>query len=343
MEISLNPSKSKSSPSKRASHKRLRYTIGLDLGGTKLASALISSDGKIVESHKFPLELDRHPTPRASQRRVLDLMSEACMDLFRRYPEETQNSKLFAGVGLASAGPMNVETGELLHPANFRGWRKVALRDLLQSRLRQRGVKENLSHVSFQNDAIAAALAESWVGGAVGKKSFAVLTVGTGIGTGVIFQGRPCQTSGMGSEFGHSIWNGPGVRGQPEKISHHTVEGVASGTGLLRLAQERGLKVSSVEELVNSGQHLDLFDDMAWALAGLCYNLCMGFHLESILVSGGLIKIRHLFLEKVQTRTRQLIQARNPSFHCPIRIAKAGAFAGVLGAGYLPYLDAPTR
>lgn len=324
---------------KKKSTKKVQYTIGLDLGGTKLAGALVRSDGKIIDFTKVPVDMKREGSPAKTQKRVLNLMADICLDFRQRYPKECSLAH-FAGVGLASAGPLNAATGTLIHPVNFPGWKIVPIRDLLDKQLKSVGFKTN---VHFQNDAIAAALAEGWCGGARGLLSYAVVTVGTGIGSGVIFQGQPCHTKGMGSEFGHTIADYKGLMNKPEQLSHHTVEGIASGTALLRRAKDMGFKGSSVEELVaayEQGQHQYkiLFQEMAWALAVLCYDLSIGFRLERILLSGGLIKIKKLYLEELKSNYKTLVRQFNPSFIAPIQIAKTKNQAGVLGAAWLPYL-----
>lgn len=320
--------------------KKASFTIGLDLGGTKLAAALVDQRGEIVESLKVPVGIRAEEKPKAAQKRLVNLMAEISGDFRRRYPGEFKRLK---GIGLASAGPLNVETGELLNPVNFRNWKTVPVRRLLQEELKRIGIS---APVSFQNDAIAASLAEGWVGGAKGLTSYAVVTVGTGIGTGVIFQGQPCQTRGMGSEFGHLIFNGGNIGKEPRAFL--SVEGVASGTGILRRAKQEGFDGFSVEELcqrIETGETkwMSLFDEMSQALAALCYSLSIGFHLEGIFFSGGLIKVRDLYFNQTKKRYKELISDFNPHFECPIQIAKTKQAAGVVGAAYLPYLALPSR
>lgn len=316
--------------------KKITYTIGLDLGGTKLAAALLKSDGSIIDSVKVPVEMGREKSPKQTQKRVIELMAAIAVDFKNRFPKECGKSS-FRGVGLASAGPLNTETGEIIHAANLPGWKLVPIRAWLEKEIHRQGFK---TKVHFQNDAIAAALAEGWIGGAKNMQTYAMITVGTGIGCGVIFHGQPCHSRGMGSEFGHLIVDYKGLEKNPDKLNHFTVEGIASGTGLLRRAQEMGFTGSSVEELVNekSEKYESLFKDMAWALACLCYDLSIGFNVEKIFVSGGLIKIKELYLPRTQKLYQSLIRQKNPAFESKIEIAKTKNQSGVLGAGYLPYL-----
>lgn len=316
----------------------LKYTIGLDLGGTKLAAALVDSRGKIIEYSKFPLELNKASSPAVAKKKVISFMRSACEDYKKRFPVET-SKKNFLGIGLASAGPLNVAAGELIDPSNFPGWKRFKIVKELQQSLK---ISDWNPKIYFQNDAIAAAYAEKWIGAAKNSKSFVVVTVGTGIGTGVIFNGLPCQTNGMGSEWGHLLVDVKGMQANNTPITEHTVEGIASGTALLKRARAIGFTGNSVEELVlaneKTNQYKFLFDDMAWALASLCYSLSMGFHIDRILFSGGLIKIKRLYWEQTKKIYLQMIRQKNPAFTAPIAVAKAGNQAGVLGAASLPHL-----
>ncbi|MGZ3742542.1 MAG: ROK family protein [Pseudobdellovibrionaceae bacterium] len=317
--------------------KKMTYTIGFDLGGTKLAAALLNNKGEMLDFIKVPVDMKRESSALKTQKRVISLMADIAMDFKNRFPKET-SSPLFKGVGLASAGPLNAEEGRLTYPVNYPGWKVVPIRDLLQKDIQARGFK---TKVFFQHDATAAALAEGWVGGAKNMTSYAVVSVGTGVGSGVIFHGLPVQCRGRGSEYGHTIIDYKKLQEQPSHLHHCTVEGVASGTGLLRRAKEMGFTGSSVEELVASKEekYQALYKDMAWALACLCYNLSIGYNLEKIFLSGGLIKIKNLYMADLKSHYKNMIQQMNPDFECKIEIAKTKNTAGVLGAGYLPYLS----
>ena len=318
--------------------KNKKFTVGLDLGGTKLAAALVDETGEI---HAFQKEsiVALKTDPKQGPQKIAHLMGEMVTSFQERFPVSFQKSH-FLGVGLASAGPLNVVQGCLINPANFPGWKVVKIRELLEKELQSRKIR---CPVLFQNDAIAASRAEGWIGGAKGLVSYAVVTIGTGIGSGVIFNGSPVQTHGMGSEFGHVIANSPAIQCSAD-LRKFTVEGIASGTGILRRARnEMGFKGESVESLVialenGETQYQVLFDDAADTIAALCYNLSIGFNLEKILFSGGLIKVRQLYFTRLKQRYAMLINELNPAFRCPLVVAKCLNQAGVVGAASLPYL-----
>lgn len=314
----------------------ISYTIGLDLGGTKLASSLVRSDGKMISSQKDSVvALKALENVKKSQALMIELMIQHCLFYFKNFPEFT-NSKKFKGIGLASAGPLNVEKGELIDPSNFPLWKKFTIVKKLEEALKK---SKRPSKVYFQNDAVAAALAEGWTGAAKGLSSYAVITVGTGIGTGVIFNHRPVQSRGMGSEFGHLIVDQSGSTSFYRK----TVEGIASGTALVQRANtEFNFPCQQVEEIVDAlsvrPDLLKLFEDAAVALASLCFNLSIGFNLEKILFSGGLSQVSHLYMDRLHEKYKENINSFNTSFKAPLQMAKTGNRAGTLGAARLPYL-----
>lgn len=316
------------------------FTLGFDLGGTKLAGAIVDERGTILEFRKESI-LELKKDPRRGPLRIVELMGDMAVDFRDRVPRAFSRGH-FLGTGLASAGPLNVDSGKLLRPVNFPGWGTVPIRDLLAAELIRRGLKRP---VFFQNDAISAALAEGWVGAARGLSTYAVVTIGTGIGSGVIFRNQPLQSRGMGSEFGHVIANVPAIKAG-EDLHKFTVEGISSGTGLLRRAREMGFQGSDIESLVEAlknGESIyqPLFDDAADALAGLCHDLSVGLHPEKILFSGGLIKIRALYWKRMTRRYREFIEAFNPAFRCPLVLAETRNHAGVIGAASLPFRQAP--
>ncbi len=317
--------------------KKTTYTIGFDLGGTKLAAALLTGKGEMIDFIKVPVDMKREGSAIKTQKRVISLMADIALDFKNRFPKETSGSS-FLGVGLASAGPLNTEEGALIYPVNYPGWKVVPIRALLEKEIQRQGFK---TKVYFQHDATAAALAEGWVGGAQAMSSFAVVSIGTGIGSGVIFNNLPAQSRGMGSEYGHLIVDFKKLQENPNQLHHCTVEGMASGTGLLRRAKDLGFQGHSVEELTSAAdpKYAVLYKDMAWALACLCYDLSIGYNLEKIFVSGGLIKIKNLYFAELKMHYKNMIRQMNPAFECKIEIAKTKNHAGVLGAGYLPYLN----
>lgn len=322
------------------------YTIGIDLGGTKLASGLVDRNGKLIaQSRKPTIPPKAGFTPAQHIKYVIDVMASAVEELVLQIPNtksggknRIEKLKLLHSVGLASAGPMNVLQGKLIDPPNFPGWKTVPLVALLEKEIAKRGVKKK---VHFQNDAIAAALGEGWVGAAKGLQTYVMITLGTGIGSGVILNGQPAQSGGMGSEWGHAFIDQsfikkikPGAKVSLSDMYASTVEGLASGTGMRTLT---GKEPRELAELARRGdkQAKEVFAQASRALAGLWFTLSLGFNLERILVTGGLIHIGDVFVPQAIELYNQLITAQAPSFKTKVVRAKLDNTAGVIGAARL--------
>jgi glucokinase len=335
---------------KHSTAKHAPFAIGIDLGGTKIAAGLIDSHGEtrnqvIKPSHPSGLTpaareaVNREIKPKDHIRFVVEAMSTAVEELIAKAPGKTPKKRLDAidAVGLASAGPMNVLKGRLLNPANFHGWHDVPIRELLEKSLVKRGIKKP---VLFQNDAIAAALGEGWTGSAQGCETYAMITLGTGVGSGVILNGHPAQSAGMGSEWGHMILRAEGVCREIKSYERRTAEGMSSGTGLLRRARARGHTGASVVKLAEAAHAGDklaiqVFDEAGEALACLMFNLSLGFHCQKIVIGGGLLPIRDLFLPRAIRIYNELISVKNPDFRARVVIARLGNGAGMVGAARL--------
>jgi glucokinase len=341
-----------SKTNKNTSKNRPRgLTIGLDLGGTKIAAALVDSRGQTLEvmvSPTVPHDLSTQdpratakPSPASVRKHiqyVVEAMAKATIKVLG-----THSPKELLGIGLASAGPMNLEEGTLNYPSNFKGWKNVPLVELFQKALAKEGLKRPQNFIHFQNDAIAAALGEGWVGKAAGCDTYAMITVGTGIGTGVILNGKPAQSRGMGSEWGHLLVSARGLGADPLSYASREVEGISSGTGLVLRAKEQGLDFSSAHQIAEAARAGDsraraLFEGAAEGLAALFFSLSLGFHPEKFVVGGGMLAVQDLFLKRAIDIYRQSLKDKNPLFVAPVEISRLENKAGVIGAARLPHL-----
>jgi len=302
-----------------------QYTIGLDLGGTKLASALVDSRGKICARRK-------NWSPKSGK-----ALTEMMADQIESLIAEVGSQKVKA-IGLAAAGPLDVNKGCLLNATHFRRLRSFPIVDQLSKELRRRKLKQK---VYFQNDAMAAALGEFWLGAAKNLKTFAVITLGTGIGSGVFYEGQPLQSQGMGGEWGlHLISHGkPSTGGNSY---HGSVEGIASGKNIVRRAKELGFRGNSLEELLpllrkKSNPYAVLFQEAASALAILCHNLSMSIRPEKILFTGGMMHASPFFFADLKSEYHELMR-ENRSFECKITRTKLKFDSGLIGAARLPAL-----
>lgn len=297
-----------------------QYYLGFDLGGTKLAWALVSSKGRLVLYESVPVFLSQDKNPHKTKKTIIDLMTDVAKDVGKRS---------IKSIGLASAGPMDMEKGLLIDPSNFKNWGTFPIVSNLKKSLAKKRLN---TPIYFQNDAMAAALGEGWVGAAKGLTNYIVITLGTGIGTGVIFNGAPALSRGMGGEWGLSIIEGT-----------QTVESIASGPAIVEQAYKMGFPGSSIEDIVllilrGRDEYRKLFSNAAKALAVLSYNLSLGFHPQKIFFTGGLMGASEYFWEELNEYYSKLIRPRHLVFQAPLLKAKLGNKAGAIGAARLPLL-----
>jgi glucokinase len=162
------------------------FSIGVDLGGTNLRIAAVSSDGQLLEKVTLGTKVALGP------HQVIDRMCDAIQHLSEKY--KPTGKLLGAGVGIP--GIVDLRTGMLRKSANLPGFEEYPVRAEIERRLGTR--------VVLENDANVAALGEQWLGAARGIANVAVVTLGTGIGGGLILEGKIWHgMNGMAGEYGH--------------------------------------------------------------------------------------------------------------------------------------------
>ncbi len=296
------------------------YVFGLDLGGTKLASAVIDAEGCILARQKQPVDFAH------GKKGFLLFLRSEISELLKSYPSPL-------AIGIASCGPLDSKNGVLLQPTNFPKWGKIEVAAYLQ--------KHFEFPVFMLNDAAAGALAEGWQGGAQNLSRWILLTLGTGLGTGVVMERRAfLGGAGLGPELGHTIisdLNYPCGCG-----NFGCAESVLSGTALWKRIQERKIKnIASTFELVRAarrglGPALEIFDEYSFYLARLVHNLAVPYFPQAIFLSGGLASESDIFLPRAKILAKKLLDCR-PGFYPEIKVSKLGEDSGVLGGAYLAW------
>jgi glucokinase len=200
------------------------FSIGVDLGGTNLRIAAVSAEGELLEKITLPTKLA------LGREHVIGEMCEAIQRLSLKH----QTSGKFLGTGIGFPGIVDMQTGMLRKAANFPGWENYPVRVEIERRL---GLPRNSARVAIDNDARVAALGEQWRGAARGVENMAVLTLGTGIGGGIVLNGKIWHgMNGMAGEFGHVTIEpeghpcGCGNRGCSEQY--------ASASAIVRMVRE---------------------------------------------------------------------------------------------------------
>ncbi|WP_138315425.1 ROK family glucokinase [Rhodoluna limnophila] len=214
------------------------YSIGIDIGGTKIAGALVDESGQIVNELRVPTPVE---DPAALVDAVVGVISEL------------RNGHEVLGAGVAMAGFIDAAQSAVIYGTNF-GWKNYPLKAEIEAKLD--------IPVIIENDANAAAWAEYRFGAGKGFQHMVMLTLGTGVGGAVIVDGRMLRGGfGVAGELGHmrvvpnGVECGCGQRG--------CIESYASGTALVRTAREL---VASGDPL---GARLGELADQAGELTGV--------------------------------------------------------------------------
>lgn len=163
------------------------YVLGADVGGTKLATVLSTRDGEILHKVRLPTEAARGP-----EFGVARLISMIRQNL----AETGVPAEQIAGIGVACGSPMDAQRGIILGPPNLQSWNPVPIKEKLETAF---GI-----YTQLENDANAGALAEWLFGAGKGKQHVVYMTMGTGIGGGLILDGRLYRgANGNAGEVGH--------------------------------------------------------------------------------------------------------------------------------------------
>jgi glucokinase len=195
------------------------FSIGVDLGGTNLRIAAVTSGGQLLEKVTLGTKVI------LGRDQVINEMCDAIQRLSAKY----KGTGKLLGAGIGVPGIIDMPTGTLRKSANLPGWEEYPVRNEIERRLGAR--------VVLENDANVAALGEQWLGAARGISNMAVVTLGTGIGGGIVLGGKIWHgMNGMAGEFGH-------ITIEPEGHicgcgNHGCAEQYASASAIMRMARE---------------------------------------------------------------------------------------------------------
>lgn len=199
-----------------------QLALGVDIGGTKILIALVDERGHVLHTWRSPTLAERGGP--AVMRDVEASIASALDDL------SAVERQAVAGIGVCAAGQVDFEQGRIAYASpNIPGWTGTPVREILEARF---GLP-----VTVDNDANAAAFGEWWAGAGRGCVDMVMVTVGTGVGGGIVQAGKVLRGGRWrGGEIGHMIINADGLRcncGQPGCL-----EMFASGTAIARMASE---------------------------------------------------------------------------------------------------------
>jgi glucokinase len=329
-------------------------TIGVDLGGTSLRIAAYSPGSGVLESVTLRTRLEAGPVA---------VVDDMCQAILRLLDGHTKGREL-AGIGVGSPGPLELPAGRLHQPPNLPGWDRFPLLEQMEKRLQR--------PVILESDANAAVLAEYelGLGKELGVGSMCMLTLGTGVGNGIIFEGRLWHGSaGMGGEAGHmTVYPegelcGCGNQGCLEACASATAvvsaaeRRISSGKapGLARLKSDgSALTAQSLAEAAKAGDPdaLSIFAETGRSL-GICLaGLINIFNFPLYVVGGGVANSWDLLsptlFEELERRSYvyaltapgRAASAGMPGGGTRVLPARLGAEAGLMGACILPVYSA---
>jgi glucokinase len=305
------------------------YSIGLDLGGTNLRAAAIDRTGKLLDKISGSTNFSE------GRDAVLGDIVAAI-----RKMQERHGAEGLAGIGVGVPGFIRMKEGVLAYSPNLPYLENFPIRDEIRRRLG--------TPMILENDANAAALGEKWMGAGRDVDDLVLLTLGTGIGGGIISGGRVLRGFvGMAGELGHItvIPNGNpcgcGNQGCLEKAASATA--VSAMAKMLHLGEN--LSAKEVAELAaqpgDAGEKArTVWRVMGEALGAALATLVNTFNFPLYLLSGGMLPAWDLF-EPHMLRILEQRSATYRATRAEMRIAKAtlGNEAGLFGAAYLPWVE----
>jgi glucokinase len=306
-------------------------TIGVDIGGTKIAAGVVDEHGSILETSTVP-------TPPTADG-VIDAIADAVRAASSEHDVDA--------VGIGAPGYVDDKRATVLFTPNL-SWRHEALKDKVEQRI-------DLP-VAIENDANAAAWGEYKFGVGTGHEDVVCITIGTGLGGGVIIGGRLHRGRfGVAAEFGH-------IRMVPDGLlcgcgNQGCWEQYASGSALVRYARQRatatpenatillslgdgtpeGVEGKHISEAARQGcpVAVDSFRELArWAGAGLA-DLASLFDPGAFIVGGGVSDEGDLVLDPIRKSYRRWLVGSRWRPHAEVLAAQLGGWAGMVGVADL--------
>ena len=285
-------------------------TLGLDLGGTKIAAAVVE-DGEMLSQHQVS-------TPHSGYKDVLGALEEAAKFVLADYSD-------IEHVGLGSPGPLDLDAGKVLFAPNIPGLQDVPIAKDLSKRLKRT--------VVLENDANAAGYAEHLFGAARELTSSIYVTISTGIGGGLFLRESIVHgADGVAGEVGHMTLQ---LGGPLCGCGHYGCwEAVAAGRAIARDASHsygETLETKEVFERAKNGEHKALQAvDQAARYTGLgLANLLKAFNPDGFVIGGGLIRAGDFYMDKVQAAADEFCKGYPQA---QLYIAELGTDAGMIGA-----------
>jgi len=309
---------------------------GVDLGGTTINIGLVTKNGKIVAENMCDSKIENGVDD------VLDRITTIVRELLG----SISNQGVTEALGIGTAGKVDIKKGVLIEASNFPNWRNIHLRDELKKRL--------CIPIFVDNDANVAAIGEHAYGAGRGVSEMLMVTLGTGVGGGLILRGEIYRgTDGVAGEFGHTViqQNGPicgcgrngcveafiGTRGIIQNVRTRLESGRKS---LLNNIESGKMTPKDISEAAQKGDTvaIEVFRDVGSYLGIALGNVANLLNIERVVVSGGVAKAGEFILKSAReylSRTALKIPGETIQVH----LSTLGDRAGMVGAARLAMLE----
>jgi glucokinase len=315
-----------------------RLTLGIDIGGTKVAAGLVDASGTILFQTRVPM------IPAGTAEAGLGAVVNAVNEVFATRPDARTS---LAGIGICSPGPLDPRAGVVINPPNLPCWRNFPLAAEVE---RVFGIRARVD-----NDANAAGLAEAIWGAGVGYRDVFSATLGTGIGTGIVLSQRIYHgRTGSAAEGGHVTIDYRGPRCACGKLG--CIEVLCSGPAIANRARARmaqsaqaGAKIlelaggnleqvhaETVAEAFRQGDPLaiEVLQTTADLLTVWIGNIVDLLEPEIIILGGGVSELMSAFFGRIREQLPNW-SINQRAAEIPIVRAKYGSDAGIAGAAAL--------
>ena len=308
-----------------------KYVFGVDIGGTTIKFGLFTVEGELVE--KFAIDTD-------TSDEGTKLLPDTAKAIIAKLEEKSLTIADVAGVGVGVPGPVDND-GVVLIGVNINWPKPVAVRETLSNLL---GIPVNVT-----NDANIAALGEMWLGAAKGANSAIMYTLGTGVGGGIIVDGKVINgTNGAGGEIGHltAIPKGGALCGCGKT---GCLETVTSATGIVRITKEKlaatdvattlreieDVKAKDVFDAAKAGDKfaLEIVDQVGYYLGLSAANLAAATDPEQFIFGGGVAYAGDILIKAIRKHYEKYAFASIKD--TPFVLATLGNDAGIIGGAYL--------
>jgi glucokinase len=325
------------------------FAIGVDLGGTNLRIAAVDEHGTLLEKVTTGTQVAR------GRDFVIGEMCDAIQAVVTKHQAKGQ----LLGIGIGVPGITDLETGMLYESPNLPGWDHYPVREEIERRLKTK--------VILENDANAAAMGEKWLGAARDIASMCMMTLGTGVGGGIVVNGRIWHgMTGMAGEVGH-------MNVEPEGHpcgcgSHGCIEQYASATAIVRMARE-AIAAGAAPDLARVAEGSDkefnsrivyqmavqgdpaaqaIYTRVGRALGITVADLINAFNLNMYVIGGGVVSAWEAFAPAMmdEVKKRSFVYRNTAPDVAPgtkkatiITRALLGTDAGLFGAARLPMIE----